>query len=47
MAPTLDGSRSVTVSITEQLNQNATGEPLNVFRHLCQLEQDAGCAALK
>jgi D-alanyl-D-alanine carboxypeptidase len=45
-AATLDGARSVTVSATEQLNQDATGDQLAAFRRLRAIEQDAVCAAL-
>jgi D-alanyl-D-alanine carboxypeptidase len=47
MASTLNGRRSVTVSITEQLTQNATGEQQVAFRRLRRLEGDAVCAALR
>jgi D-alanyl-D-alanine carboxypeptidase len=46
MAATLDGRRSVTVSVSEQLNQQATGPQLAVFRRLRQIEEAAVCAAL-
>jgi D-alanyl-D-alanine carboxypeptidase len=46
MAATLDGERSVTVSVTEQLNQNATGAHLAAFKALRRIEEDAVCAAL-
>jgi D-alanyl-D-alanine carboxypeptidase len=45
-AATLDGRRSVTVSINEQLNQNLTGEGLAVFNRLRAAEETAVCAAL-
>ncbi len=46
MAATLDGSRSVTVSVNEQLNQHQTGEQLAAFERLREIEEDAVCAAL-
>lgn len=46
MAATLDGRRSVTVSVTEQLTQHLTGRPQAVFKRLRALETDAVCAAL-
>jgi D-alanyl-D-alanine carboxypeptidase len=46
MAATLDGERSVTVSVTEQLNQNATGTHLAAFKALRRIEEDAVCAAV-
>lgn len=45
-AATLDGSRSVTVSINEQLNQTYTGQRLVVFKALRAAEETAVCAAL-
>ncbi|MGZ6617779.1 MAG: serine hydrolase domain-containing protein [Solirubrobacteraceae bacterium] len=45
-AATLDGRRSVTVSINEQLNQTYTGQSLVVFNALRAAEEDAVCAAL-
>ena len=45
-AATLNGRRSVTVSINEQLNQTSTGQALAVFRRLRAAEATAVCAAL-
>lgn len=45
-AATLDGRRSVTVSINEQLNQTYTGQALAVFKRLRAAEETAVCAAL-
>ena len=45
-AATLDGRRSVTVSINEQLNQTSTGQALAVFKALRAAEDTAVCAAL-
>jgi D-alanyl-D-alanine carboxypeptidase len=45
-AATLDGRRSVTVSVNEQLNQTFTGQRLRVFRRLRAAEVNAVCAAL-
>ncbi len=45
-AATLNGRRSVTVSASEQLTQNLTGQQLNAFRALRHAEADAVCAAL-
>jgi D-alanyl-D-alanine carboxypeptidase len=45
-AATLDGRRSVTVSVNEQLNQHLTGGGLAVFKRLRAAEETAVCAAL-
>jgi D-alanyl-D-alanine carboxypeptidase len=45
-AATLNGRRSVTVSINEQLNQTSTGQALAVFKRLRAAEETAVCAAL-
>jgi D-alanyl-D-alanine carboxypeptidase len=45
-AATLDGRRSVTVSVNEQLNQDLTGHGLAVFKRLRAAEEAAVCAAL-
>jgi D-alanyl-D-alanine carboxypeptidase len=45
-AATLDGARSVTFSISEQLNENMTGRQLTVFKALRRAEETAVCAAL-
>jgi D-alanyl-D-alanine carboxypeptidase len=45
-AATLDGRRSVTVSVTEQLNQDLPGQGLAVFKRLRAAEETAVCAAL-
>ena len=45
-AATLDGERSVTFSISEQLNQDMTGRQLAVFKALRRAEETAVCAAL-
>ena len=45
-AATLDGRRSVTVSINEQLNQTLAGQTLVVFTRLRAAEETAVCAAL-
>ena len=45
-AATLDGERSVTVSISEQLNEEMTGTQLKVFNALRRTEETAVCAAL-
>ena len=46
VAATLDGERSVTFSITEQLNQEMVGRQLKVFNALRRAEETAVCAAL-
>ena len=46
LASTLDGRRSVTFSISEQLNQDMTGRQLTVFKALRRAEETAVCAAL-
>ncbi len=45
-AATLDGRRSVTVSISEQIGQISTGPRAVAFRRLRQVEADAVCAAM-
>jgi D-alanyl-D-alanine carboxypeptidase len=45
-AATLDGRRSVAVSVNEQLNQELTGQGLAVFKRLRAAEETAVCAAL-
>ena len=45
-AATLDGRNSVTVSVSEQLNQTYTGQRLAVFKRLRAAEETAVCAAL-
>jgi D-alanyl-D-alanine carboxypeptidase len=45
-AATLSGHDSVTVSVSEQLNQNHTGQRLAVFERLRAAEETAVCAAL-
>ena len=45
-AATLDGTRSVTFSISEQLNEDMTGRQLKVFNALRNAEETAVCAAL-
>ncbi len=45
-AATLDGRRSVTMSINEQLNQTLTGQALVVFNRLRAADETAVCAAL-
>jgi D-alanyl-D-alanine carboxypeptidase len=45
-AATLGGRNSVTVSVSEQLNQNYTGQRLAVFNRLREAEAIAVCAAL-
>jgi D-alanyl-D-alanine carboxypeptidase len=45
-AATLDGERSVTFSISEQLTQAMTGRRLKVFNALRRAEETAVCAAL-
>ncbi len=45
-AATLSGRNSVTVSVSEQLNQNYTGQRLAVFKRLRAAEAIAVCAAL-
>jgi hypothetical protein len=47
MAATLDGKRSVTVSINSQLEQHNTGEKLAAFKRLRAIEEDAVCQALR
>ena len=44
-AATLDGTRSVTFSISEQLNEDMTGRLLKVFNALRRAEGTAVCAA--
>ena len=46
MAATLNGRRSVTVSVSGQLSQNLTGRRLAVFKRLRRVEETAVCAAL-
>jgi len=46
LAATLDGTRSVTFSISEQLNEKMTGRQLKVFNALRRAEETAVCAAL-
>ena len=46
LAATLDGERSVTFSVSEQLNQDMTGRQLTVFKALRRAEETAVCAAL-
>jgi D-alanyl-D-alanine carboxypeptidase len=46
LAATLDGERSVTFSISEQLNQEMAGRQLKVFNALRRAEETAVCAAL-
>ena len=45
-AATLGGRNSVTVSVSEQLNQTYTGQRLAVFKRLRAAEETAVCAAL-
>lgn len=45
-AASLDGRRSVTVSVNEQLNQDLVGRGLAVFKRLRAAEETAVCAAL-
>src|SRR5437588_344973 len=45
-AATLDGRRSVTVSVNEQLNQEPAGQGPSVFKRLRATEETAVCAAL-
>jgi D-alanyl-D-alanine carboxypeptidase len=45
-AATLDGRRSVTVSVNEQLTQDLAGHGLAVFKRLRAAEETAVCAAL-
>ena len=45
LAATLDGTRSVTFSISEQLNEEMTGRLLKVFNALRRAEGTAVCAA--
>jgi D-alanyl-D-alanine carboxypeptidase len=46
-AATRDGSRSVTVSASEQLDQRSKGNLRPVFRRLRAIEEDAVCLALR
>jgi D-alanyl-D-alanine carboxypeptidase len=46
MASTLDGSRSVTTSVSAQITNRSTGAALAAFRRLRQIETDAVCTAL-
>jgi D-alanyl-D-alanine carboxypeptidase len=46
LAATLDGTRSVTFSISEQLNEDMTGRQLKVFNALRRAEETAVCASL-
>jgi D-alanyl-D-alanine carboxypeptidase len=46
LASTLDGSRSVAVSATEQLSESLEGLQLRAWRALRAVEEDAVCAAL-
>ena len=45
-AASLDGRRSVTVSVNEQLNEGLVGRGLAVFKRLRAAEETAVCAAL-
>jgi D-alanyl-D-alanine carboxypeptidase len=45
-ASTLNGRYSVTVSVSQQLNQTYTGERLAVFKRLRAADETAVCAAL-
>jgi len=45
-ASTLDGSRSLAVSATEQLSENLERLQLQAWRALRAVEEDAVCAAL-
>ncbi len=47
MAATLDGKRSVTASISAQINQDSKGATLAAFKRLRQIETDAVCVALR
>jgi D-alanyl-D-alanine carboxypeptidase len=46
MAATLDGRRSVTASVSEQITNRSPGARLAAFRRLRSIETDAVCAAL-
>ena len=46
MAATLNGRRSVTASVSEQITNKSTGARLAAFGRLRQIETDAVCAAL-
>jgi D-alanyl-D-alanine carboxypeptidase len=46
-ASTLNGRTSVTVSVSEQLNQHDTGQRLRVFTRLRAADETAVCAALR
>ena len=46
MAATLDGKRSVTVSINSQLTEKVPRDRLPAFRRLREIEEDAVCVAL-
>jgi D-alanyl-D-alanine carboxypeptidase len=46
MASTLDGSRSVTASVSEQITNRSKGARLVAFRRLLRIETDAVCIAL-
>ena len=45
-AATLDGRRSVTVTISEQLSESSTWERARAFEQFRRVEEDAVCAAL-
>jgi D-alanyl-D-alanine carboxypeptidase len=47
MASTLDGRRSVVVSLNAQINETSPQPMLAAFRRLRQIEQDVVCAALR
>ena len=47
LAATLDGTRSVTFSISEQLNEAMTGRLLRAFNALRKTEETAVCVALR
>lgn len=47
MASTLDGRRSVVVSVNAQINDKSPQPLLAAFRRLRQIEEDAVCAALR
>jgi len=46
VAASRDGTRSVTLSINEQLNDESSQLQLAVFKRLRAVEEDSACAAL-
>jgi hypothetical protein len=47
IASTLDGRRSVVVSVNGQVNEKSRQPMLSAWRRLRQIEEDAVCVALR